>query len=234
MRGISQKQNGNGRGHTNAAWAAAGAGGAVYAVLAVLVRGQQTDPLDVTGVRLVHPLVSTAADVLFKTLTFLMSGAGLGMFAALALLAFFVRSSLRAGAVRVGVAMGGGEAIVDGLKLLSHRTRPTTAGNGLNYSFPSGHAFFAMAVYGLIALLIGRHLAHKNRRGPFAVYTFAFVLIFLTGVSRVYLGFHYASDVVGGWAAGLVWLLICHLSGMSATPTHAKVAEVGTTDIDEH
>ena len=71
-------------------------------------------------------------------------------------------------------------------------------------SFPSGHAMSSIVAYGSIAYLITRLEPSKPLRN--AVWIFAALLIVAIGVSRMYLGVHYPSDVVGGYLAGLAWI----------------------------
>ncbi len=82
-----------------------------------------------------------------------------------------------------------------------------------SYSFPSGHAMSAMAAYGAIALLITR-LEH-GPRARLATWLLAALVILGIGASRIYLGVHYASDVLAGYAAGLAWVAFA-AAGMSA------------------
>ena len=70
------------------------------------------------------------------------------------------------------------------------------------YSFPSGHAAGSLVSYGLAAFVIA------SKWPEFAVVTWvaAIIISFMIGLSRVYLGAHYASDVIGGWVVGLIGL----------------------------
>lgn len=74
-----------------------------------------------------------------------------------------------------------------------------------SYSFPSGHAFGSFCFYGILAWLAIR--AEPSRLSTkAAVVTFTLLLIFSIGLSRIYLGVHYPSDVLAGFAAGLAWI----------------------------
>lgn len=75
------------------------------------------------------------------------------------------------------------------------------------YSFPSGHSMGSFILYGSIAYII-LHYAHRKGPKIFGVVLMA-MLIFFIGTSRVYLGVHYPSDIVGGYLAGGAWLFIC-------------------------
>jgi membrane-associated phospholipid phosphatase len=75
-----------------------------------------------------------------------------------------------------------------------------------HFSFPSGHATTAMALYGLLAYLLYKsYPTHAKRR---LVLWLAAVLIVLVGFSRIYLGVHYLSDVLAGFLVGALWLLV--------------------------
>lgn len=75
------------------------------------------------------------------------------------------------------------------------------------YSFPSGHAMRAFFVYGLLAYFIILH--NPGRRLRWGVVAVSSVVIVLVGLSRMYLGVHYFSDVIGAFLAGGVWLGLC-------------------------
>ena len=72
------------------------------------------------------------------------------------------------------------------------------------FSFPSGHSMAAMAFYGLIAWFIWHYERDRVQRNLFAL-VFALVIV-MVGLSRIYLGVHYASDVIGGFCVSLIWL----------------------------
>lgn len=75
----------------------------------------------------------------------------------------------------------------------------------LSYSFPSGHATVAMAFYGFLFYLLMMYLSSSNWRNH--VFFMAIIFILGMGFSRIYLGVHYLSDVLGGFAIGFVWLI---------------------------
>lgn len=96
------------------------------------------------------------------------------------------------------------------LKNAIHRPRPIGAARfltGESFSFPSGHAMGSLIGYGMLAYLLVVRI--QSKRLGVGILGLAFVLIIAIGVSRLYLGVHYFSDVVGGYAAGLLWLSAC-------------------------
>ncbi|HEX5438666.1 MAG TPA: bifunctional DedA family/phosphatase PAP2 family protein, partial [Gemmatimonadaceae bacterium] len=102
-----------------------------------------------------------------------------------------------------------GSAVLTGvLKLLVHRPRPAFVpplAGGAIWSFPSGHALGAVVAYGMVAYLITRSVT--GRRAHAVIWIASLLLIAAIGASRLYLGIHYFSDIMGGFAAGTVWLV---------------------------
>jgi len=112
-------------------------------------------------------------------------------------------------------AFGGGGLLNEVLKLVIRRPRPPYAAAFLSHyswSFPSGHAMASLIGYGMLAYVLGVLWIHR-RRAQVSVVLGAALLIMAIGLSRLYLGVHYFSDVVGGYAAGLLWLSAC-ISGL--------------------
>lgn len=119
--------------------------------------------------------------------------------------------------LRVGtwlIALGGGEVLNVFLKYLFARPRPVFVDPLLvetSYSFPSGHAMGSLIVYGMLAYF--GVLVVKSWRARTAIICGTSLLILLIGFSRLYLGVHYFSDVIAGFAAAGVWLSTC-ITGM--------------------
>lgn len=97
----------------------------------------------------------------------------------------------------------GGELLVYVLKHVIGRERPLSfLSSGLtDYSFPSGHAFVSLVAYGAMALL----LRYKNEK----MSDYIFIIPLLIGISRIFLGVHWLSDVLAGFFLGAIWLLAC-------------------------
>ena len=102
--------------------------------------------------------------------------------------------------------------ISDVLKSAFDRPRPDHAFHAVevaSQSFPSGHSLTAAAIYPTLGILLGR-LVPDLRRKLYVWATALFVMV-LVGLSRIYLGVHYLSDVLGGWSVGLAWAIACYL-----------------------
>ena len=122
------------------------------------------------------------------------------------------------------------------LKSLFERPRPSLAphlSKVYTSSFPSGHSMLSATVYLTLGTLLGRFVQQRALKAYFLIV--ALMLTFLVGVSRVYMGVHYPTDVLAGWAAGLTWALVCwlvarFLQQRGAVETAAETTPVDTTD----
>jgi undecaprenyl-diphosphatase len=111
-------------------------------------------------------------------------------------------------------AIAGGGLLDQALKLTFRRPRPVWEAPiaiAQGWSFPSGHAMGSLVAYGMLAYLLILHL--RSLRAKAAVVAGALLLVLAIGFTRLYLGVHYFSDVVAGYAAGTVWLAVC-ISGL--------------------
>lgn len=78
--------------------------------------------------------------------------------------------------------------------------------NAAGFSFPSGHAMNSAAVLGFICFLLCFHLKGERLRKGSVIVTV--LLVVFIGTSRIYLGVHYMTDIIGGYLAGIIWMLI--------------------------
>ncbi|MDQ0428676.1 undecaprenyl-diphosphatase [Planomicrobium stackebrandtii] len=106
------------------------------------------------------------------------------------------------------IAVGGGSLLTLLLKHLYVRERPSINAeiDALGYSFPSGHSMGSLVFYGFVMYLVIR-----TRQRPWIQWVTVVVLsvlIIMIGSSRVYLGAHFPSDVIAGYIAGAIWLLL--------------------------
>jgi undecaprenyl-diphosphatase len=121
-------------------------------------------------------------------------------------LVVFAKLRWRRAAVWLTVAMAGSLVLDLTLKYIYHRTRPT-AYFGMaphSYSFPSGHAMCSFCFYGVLAGLLSARTKPLGWR--ILIWFTAAALVIAIGLSRIYLGVHYPSDVVAGYLAAAVWV----------------------------
>jgi undecaprenyl-diphosphatase len=116
-------------------------------------------------------------------------------------------------ALVIFITSASGEIVNYSMKAVFMRARPTIVPHlreAFSTSFPSGHAMESAIIY----LTLGAMMMRIAERRVTKMYCLgmAFFLTFLVGLSRVYLGVHYPTDVLGGWIIGLFWASICWLA----------------------
>jgi membrane-associated phospholipid phosphatase len=158
----------------------------------------------------IHARATPTGLRLFDAITQLGSPVTLGIVAAVGAVLLWLagRRTLTIGWV---AAFAGAVLLDEVLKRAVHRTRPAYGAaylHGQSFSFPSGHAMGSIVAYGILAYVL-THRAYPGRVPRGVIYALAAAIVLLVGLSRVYIGVHYPSDVVGGWAAGSAWLAIC-------------------------
>lgn len=129
-----------------------------------------------------------------------------------AVTSFLVLDGKRGAAVFVLSATVTGAVLGHFLKAYFQRPRPTVVphlANAQFSSFPSGHSLMSAVVYLTLGLLLARLVARQRLK--LHVLGVALLLTVLVGLSRVFLGVHYPTDVLAGWCAGLVWASLCRL-----------------------
>lgn len=131
----------------------------------------------------------------------------LTLFAIVALV-FLLILRKRLSALLLVVGLAGGVALSEGLKALFERERPPAAYQAvetLNASFPSGHALLSTVFYLTVAVMLTRAFPKKRVKAWVLGVGITFAVI--VGLTRVYLGAHWASDVMGGWCIGAAWAM---------------------------
>ena len=135
----------------------------------------------------------------------------LGLFAVI-VIAFLVSQRKWLSSLLLILGLAGGVALSEGLKAIFERERPPAAMQAvetINASFPSGHALLSTVFYLSIAVMLTR--AFPRRRFKLFVLGVGILLALLVGLTRVYLGAHWASDVFARWAVGAAWAMILWL-----------------------
>jgi undecaprenyl-diphosphatase len=103
-----------------------------------------------------------------------------------------------------------GQVLSGVLKALFDRPRPAVVphlSHTATSSFPSGHSMMAAVVYLTLGALLARLAPHRRLKLYFL--SLAVLLTILVGLSRVYMGVHYPTDVAAGWCVGLAWAILC-------------------------
>jgi undecaprenyl-diphosphatase len=186
------------------------AAGALYffAELAEEVYEGDTRRFDEAALEFVNGFASPPLTSFMRAVTHLGSNWFLLGAGACAVVAFVAARWKRA-ALALPLTMAGAALLNVLLKTAFRRERPSPFFDTAlpeSYSFPSGHALLSLCFYGVIAAVVAARL--KGRAGPALAFAGAALLVALVGLSRVYLGVHYPSDVLAGYAAAFVWVMV--------------------------
>ncbi len=123
---------------------------------------------------------------------------------------FLLLQHRSAEALLVFVTISGGGILSQVLKSVFQRERPDQAlhlTDVSTLSFPSGHSLLSSVVYITLGALLARSVAHRRSK-IFCLWA-GVVIAMLVGLTRVYLGVHFPTDVLAGWAAGASWAMFC-------------------------
>jgi undecaprenyl-diphosphatase len=178
----------------------------LFAWLAMGVLKGQSIRFDVAGRAAVHAWASPGLTAFMRFVSWLGSPFFVIPAAGFAVWRLSSGGRRRAGVLFV-VAVFGAEALDQFLKLLFRRPRPEAffgLTDPVTYSFPSGHAVTAACFYGVLAAILTIRSASAVRKA--LLWVGAALMAALIGLSRVYLGVHYPTDVVAGYAAAVVWV----------------------------
>lgn len=153
----------------------------------------------------VHELFSPGLTKFMQAMTFLGSIAFLTTLFVILVAVWLIRGMKRP-AAWLAIAVGGSVVLDVALKLDFHRARPVPfVGTApTTYSFPSGHALSSLCFYGVLAGLLCEWIENATLR--LLVSVTAALLILAIGLSRIYLGVHYPTDVIGGYIAAGAWV----------------------------
>jgi undecaprenyl-diphosphatase len=183
-------------------------GAALLAIVSLAaMMGDGPGSFDLLVLRAVASMRSSELTYIFSNVT------ALGSFALVvlhSLIAFALLVSTRdqRGAWQLVSASIGAWLLTQLAKFIIQRPRPTAIpalAEAAGFSYPSGHAFTATAMYVTIAILAGRHLRLPRQRAVLGVSTA--IVIAAIALSRVYLGVHYPTDIIGGVLLGTGWAL---------------------------
>ena len=198
----------------------------VFGSIAEAVRAQEVFGLDTWATPFQHGIASPSLDVLMNALTDI--GSSLVIVPILFVVgAWLLRRQRYGAALFLGVASVGSLVLQGTMKVFFARPRPHLDWVQQvlsDYSFPSGHTMSAVIFYVALALILWS--VFGRRIGVIAL-TIAATVTFGVSVSRIYLGYHYLTDVVGGLLAGIAWLLVVG-AAFRARPTWRRWRSTST------
>ena len=192
-----------------------------FAWLATEVLEGSAQQFDLRSRQFVHQFASPPVTVAMERVTFLGSPAILSVLFAVVVV-ICILSKRRRPAAWVAIAMGGAFVLDFTLKQAFHRARPVPF-FGLaphSYSFPSGHALGSLCFYGVLAGLLTARI--RNRLVRVLIWTAGAALVIAIGFSRIYLGVHYATDVIAGYIAAAIWISMLLIADRMYRPANPK------------
>ena len=181
---------------------------AFFAIAEDVPEKGRMDQFDLSVVTWLQTHGSERGETLFSAISFIGSS-GLAVVVVVVGIVFLKRRDWRR-LILLGATTAGAVALNYALKDIYQRSRPTFASEfvpGASWSFPSGHAMDSLVSFGILAYLLLEFVPDRATRRW--IVGAAIALILLIGFSRIYLGVHFPSDVLGGFIAGSVWLQVC-------------------------
>jgi undecaprenyl-diphosphatase len=188
-------------------WVSAAVSLFLFAGLAEEMRDGATRNFDTTIRTFVHAHSSDQFTAIMRAFSFIGSAVPVTVIATAACFALWFFGHWRR-AILIAITAIGASLLTWILKQSFHRARPQPFFDTrlpASYSFPSGHAFFAFCLCGASAALLSANQPRRSVR--IAIWTVALTIAGAIGYSRIYLGVHYPSDVLGGYLGALVWVL---------------------------
>jgi membrane-associated phospholipid phosphatase len=188
------------------AWA--GAAALALAWLGHQVHSRSTDPFDSWLRTAIHSRATPALTALMWGATSLASGIAVAGITALSLILLW-RFRQRRASASLAVIMMGALVLEVSVKHAFRRPRPLPyfgVPAPHSFSFPSGHALYAVALFGALMAFCSARIRSRALRVLGWIATA--ILIGLVGLSRIYLGFHYPTDVIAGYLLGFLWIVL--------------------------
>lgn len=206
---------------------------AAFGGIALLVAEGATQRLDTAALLWMNQHANPTLDAFALEVTAL--GSGFVTWTLILIASIFLWTTRhRYSAVLAWVAVLGGTLLNLLLKSVFDRPRPELfewrTPHAAHSSFPSGHSMTAMTVYAILAYLIVRlEPSRRLRRLTLGIFT---LVVLLVGLSRLYLGVHYPSDVLAGYFIGFCWATFCVLGLEAVRYFRSRNPDVGTQERD--
>ena len=180
----------------------------LFGYIVVSILNQSINTFDTTVIHFVQGMEIPWLTTIMKLFTWIGSLYTVAPISVIAFLLLYFVVHKRQQAFLLVTVMAGTVLLNNLLKIYFRRERPEIYRiiNVNGFSFPSGHAMMALSLYVIIAFIAWHYVRTTSRR--VLLLLFATFMIIAIGTSRIYLGVHYPSDVVGGIAASALWLTI--------------------------
>ena len=177
----------------------------------------------------VHQLASPLVTAIMRGFSFVGSTIALTAGTIFVVIRFLMRKWKREAKLFAITMIGAGLLNIT-LKLAFKRPRPEPFFNlspPESYSFPSGHSLTSAVFFGALAAILTARV--KSKRVRAAIWIVSATMFVLIGVSRIYLGVHYTTDVIAGFAAALIWILVVRFVEMGFVRRRRRKSGTGFT-----
>jgi undecaprenyl-diphosphatase len=180
----------------------------LFILIAWLIGGQKISRFDTSIISVVQGLESPVWTIVMKMFTFIGSTPVVAVLSIVIIIFLYKVLHHRLEIILFIVILAGSSILNAILKTAFHRQRPTLHRliEESGFSFPSGHSMAAFALYAALAFLLWRHV--HSRKARYAVIGLSIFMIVAIGLSRIYLGVHYPSDVIGAYLASGCWFAL--------------------------
>src|SRR6476469_419754 len=168
---------------------------------------KQAFGFDTAWIYWVHGYANPSLDAMMLTITQLADARVVVVIVALTLGILWWRNH-RSEAKIFAIACLGAFILNNGMKLFFAKPRPhifPSLISETSFSFPSGHALGGFVMYGFLAYLLSAHFPKYSK----FIYTLAVITIAAIGLSRIYIGVHWPTDIIAGYGVGYIWLMLC-------------------------
>ena len=179
-----------------------------FGYLTIVIGNESITNFDTNITSFIQRLETSWLTFLLKGFTWIGSGPIVALITVIMMIFLFFVYRYRQQAVLLGIGVAGSALLNYLLKIYFRRERPEAYRimEATGFSFPSGHTMMAFSLYTLIAYIAWRNVKTASNRFLFILFA-TFMIIFIAG-SRVYLGVHYPSDILGGIFASAFWVTI--------------------------
>ena len=179
----------------------------LFVLLSVLITTNLIKPFDTFMYELITYGMNDITTIIYKAITFLGSTLFIVLLCIVFLILFIVLKKKNIGLVISSVLIIS-TLFNNLLKIIFCRTRPDVIKlvHESSYSFPSGHTMASVSMYGILIYILIK--SNINKKIKITLITILGILPILVGLSRVYLGAHYVSDIIGGFIVSIILLLI--------------------------
>jgi len=179
-----------------------------FSVMALLVRRNTIVSFDSNIISYVQGLEAPWLTTVMRFFTFIGDTIPVILLSLVSLFILYKVLNHRAELILFIAVIGGANIIFLTLKMFFQRARPDLhrLAEATNYSFPSGHATMAFALYGVLTFLLWRHINTSFKRTNHIIVSS--IVILSIGISRIYLGVHYPSDILAGYFISAFWLTL--------------------------